>query len=357
MQRIIAIVAILAMATGLSSVKAQTCQECQTDNDVYCHNQTAYQNCMKNAPIGDIVLCPTGTVCSNSDDVCVDSSEVSTTILDVCGSSGGNGAQCEVCSSKYACVSSTQYVRCSSSGVPVTSNVYSCGSDEICIIQSLSTFGSLCVPSCASEFVGYNASCSNSVYQPATTTAAPTTTPSATQKEQYCIAAEPTTSYSYFFARNTDDSTCTTYLYCQKSGTDWIALFMTCGSSTPFFDSATGKCVKTKPASCSVTTTTTSTTSPTDSSSTDSSSSEASSTESSSTESSSSEASSTESSSTDASSTESSSTDSSSTESSSTDSSSTESSSTDSSSTESSSTDAPSTDSSSTDATNPTDSS
>ncbi|XP_070070917.1 uncharacterized protein [Drosophila takahashii] len=251
MQRIIAIVAILAMATGLSSVKAQTCQECQTDNDVYCHNQTAYQNCMKNAPIGDIVLCPTGTVCSNSDDVCVDSSEVSTTILDVCGSSGGNGAQCEVCSSKYACVSSTQYVRCSSSGVPVTSNVYSCGSDEICIIQSLSTFGSLCVPSCASEFVGYNASCSNSVYQPATTTAAPTTTPSATQKEQYCIAAEPTTSYSYFFARNTDDSTCTTYLYCQKSGTDWIALFMTCGSSTPFFDSATGKCVKTKPASCS----------------------------------------------------------------------------------------------------------
>jgi len=44
MQRIIAIVAIVA--AGLSLVAAQTCQECQTDNDVYCHNQTAYQNCM-----------------------------------------------------------------------------------------------------------------------------------------------------------------------------------------------------------------------------------------------------------------------------------------------------------------------
>jgi len=100
------------------------------------------------------VLCPTGTVCSNSDDVCVDSSEVNTTVLDVCGTSAGNGAQCEVCSSKYACVSSTQYVRCSSSGSLITSNVYSCGTDESCIIESLSVFGSLCVPSCAAEFVG-----------------------------------------------------------------------------------------------------------------------------------------------------------------------------------------------------------
>ncbi|XP_037723082.1 uncharacterized protein LOC119555633 isoform X2 [Drosophila subpulchrella] len=249
MQRIIAIVAIVA--AGLSLVAAQTCQECQTDNDVYCHNQTAYQNCMSGATIGDIVLCPTGTVCSNSDDVCVDSSDVSTTVLDVCGTSAGNGAQCEVCSSKYACVSSTQYVRCSSSGSLITSNVYSCGTDESCIIESLSVFGSLCVPSCAAEFGGYSASCSNSVYQPATTTAAPTTTPSATQKEEYCTAGEPSTSKAYFFTRNTDDSTCKTYLYCQKSGTDWIAIYMTCGASTPYFDSTTSTCVATKPTSCS----------------------------------------------------------------------------------------------------------
>ncbi|XP_016959175.1 uncharacterized protein LOC108030663 isoform X2 [Drosophila biarmipes] len=249
MQRIIAIVAIVA--AGLSLVAGQTCQECQTDNDVYCHNQTAYQNCMKSAPVGDIVSCPTGTVCSNSDDVCVASSEVSTTVLDVCGSSASNGASCEVCSSKYACVSSTQYVRCSSSGSLITSNVYSCASDESCIIDALSVFGSLCVPACAADFAGYSASCSNSVYQPATTTAAPTTTPTATQKEEICSAAEPTTNYGYFFASNTDDSTCKTYLYCQKSGSNWIAIFMTCDASKPYFDSTTSSCVVTKPTSCS----------------------------------------------------------------------------------------------------------
>ncbi|XP_017080872.1 uncharacterized protein DDB_G0271670 [Drosophila eugracilis] len=292
MQRIIAIVAI--MVFGMSIVDAQTCQECQTDNDVYCLTQTTYQNCMKNAPIGDVVTCPTGTVCSNSDDVCVDSSEVNSTILDVCGSSDGNGAQCEVCSSgaKYACVSGTQYARCSSSGGLLTSNVYSCDTDEICIVDAFSAYQTVCVPSCAADFLDLTATCSNSAYETTTTTtAAPTTTPSATQKTDYCAAGEPTTNPGYFFTRITDDSTCNSYLYCQKSGTSWIALYMTCASSTPYFDSTTSSCVATEPASCATTTTTQSSTS------SDSSTSDSSSTESSS--SSSSTASSTESSSTD----------------------------------------------------------
>ncbi|XP_016983945.2 uncharacterized protein LOC108048007 isoform X2 [Drosophila rhopaloa] len=251
MQRIIAIVAIVAL--GVSFASAQSCQTCLSDNDVYCHNQTSYQNCMKNAPVGSVVQCPNGTVCSNSDEVCVSSSQLTSTILDVCGTSGSNGAMCEVCSTnaKYACVSNSSYARCSSSGDLLTSNVYSCGTDEICVIQALSIYDTLCVPACAAEFVDISATCSNSVYEPITTTAAPATTPSAEEKQQACSVGEASSSASYFFVRNTDDSTCNSYLYCQKSGTDWVALFMTCGSSKPFFDTTTSKCVETKPASCS----------------------------------------------------------------------------------------------------------
>ncbi|XP_039230696.1 A-agglutinin anchorage subunit [Drosophila yakuba] len=329
MQRIIALVAI--MACGLSFVAAQSCQTCQAENDVYCVNQNSYQNCMKNAPVGDIVECPADTVCSNSDSVCASVSELNSTVLDVCGGSGGNGAQCEVCSSgaKYACVSSSQYARCSSTGDVLTTSVYSCGADEICIVDALSTYQTVCVPSCASEFLGLDATCSNSDYQPTTTTTvAPTTTPSAEQKQDLCNDGEPSSQPSYFFTRITDDSTCNSYLYCQKSGTTWVALYMTCAPAKPFFDSTTSSCVTTRPTSCSVTTSTTTTTtqSPSDSSTT------ASSTDSSST------GSSAESSSTTASTTQSStesSTESSSTTQSSTESS-TESSSTTQSSTESS---------------------
>ncbi|XP_017127478.1 serine-rich adhesin for platelets [Drosophila elegans] len=257
MQRIIAIVAIMAL--GASSVTAQSCQTCQSDNDVYCHNQTSYQNCMKSAPIGKVIECPSGTVCSNSEDVCVASSALTSTILDVCGSSGANGAQCEECSNgaKYACVSRTSYARCSSSGALLTSNVYDCDSDEICVIQALATYDTICVPSCAAEFVGVTETCSNTVYQPITTTAAPPTTPSAAQKQQACSDGGTSNTASYFYVPYTDDSTCNSYLYCQKSGTDWVAIYMSCAPTKPFFDSTTSRCVDTRPASCSVTTTTT----------------------------------------------------------------------------------------------------
>ncbi|XP_020817013.1 uncharacterized protein LOC110190732 [Drosophila serrata] len=264
MQRITATIAIVASLVAL--VGAQTCQECQADNAVYCHNQTSYQNCMKNAAFGDIVNCPTGTVCSNSGDVCVASSQVDgTSVLDVCGTSGGNGAQCQVCATdaKFSCVSSTQFARCSSSGDLITSTVYSCDADEVCIIDSLSLFGTLCVPTCAADYVGMEATCTNSVYQPITTTAAPTTTPSADQRQQACRDAEPSSSPNYFYTRNYDDSTCNSYLYCQKSGTDnWVSIYMSCAASRPFFDVSIGSCVVSRPVSCSDTTTSTSTVAP-----------------------------------------------------------------------------------------------
>lgn len=109
----------------------------------------------ENAAFGDVEACPTGTVCSNSADVCVDSSLVDdTTVLDVCGS-GANGASCAVCqtNAKYTCVSSTQFARCSSSGVVSTSNVYSCQENEICILAGLTNYNNICVPSCAADFV------------------------------------------------------------------------------------------------------------------------------------------------------------------------------------------------------------
>ncbi|KAH8235265.1 hypothetical protein KR032_011937, partial [Drosophila birchii] len=265
MQRIISTIAIVA--SFLALVGAQTCQECQTANDVYCHNQTSYQNCMKNAAFGDIVNCPTGTVCSNSADVCVQSSLVDgSTLLDVCGTSGGNGEKCEVCATdaKFSCVSSTQFARCSASGDLITSTVYTCDPDEVCIIDSLSLYGTICVPTCAADYVGFEATCTNSVYEPITTTAAPATTPSADQRQQACRDAESSFSSSYFYTRNYDDATCKSYLYCQKSGTDsWVSIYMSCADSRPFFDVSTGSCVATRPASCSVTTTSTSTVAPT----------------------------------------------------------------------------------------------
>ncbi|KAH8256992.1 hypothetical protein KR038_001049 [Drosophila bunnanda] len=265
MLRITANIAIVASL--LAFVGGQTCQECQADNAVYCHNQTSYQNCMKNAAFGDIVNCPADTVCSNSGDVCVPSSQVDgTAVLDVCGASGGNGVDCEVCATnaKFSCVSTTQFARCSSSGDLISSTVYSCDADEVCIIDSLSLFGTLCVPTCAADYVGMEATCTNSVYQPVTTTAAPTTTPSADQRQQACRDAEPSSSPNYFYTRNYDDSTCNSYLYCQKSGTDnWVSIYMSCAASRPFFDVSTGSCVVTRPASCSDTTTSTSTVTPT----------------------------------------------------------------------------------------------
>jgi len=157
---------------GLSVVESQNCQECLSDNEVYCVNQTSYRNCLskfwkdfrayhlwififhpESSPFGNVINCPTGTVCTNSNDVCVQSSEVTGTIIDVCGTSGGIG--CATCTdTNYACISKIQFARCSKE-VLIDANVYSCNTDEICSSTALKKYGNICVPSCVRDFVGF----------------------------------------------------------------------------------------------------------------------------------------------------------------------------------------------------------
>ncbi|KAH8286106.1 hypothetical protein KR054_002716 [Drosophila jambulina] len=254
MQRIIAIIAIAASL--LAFVGAQTCQECQAANDAYCINQTSYQNCMNNAAFGAVETCPTGTVCSNSADVCVPSSQVDgSTILDVCGTS----TNCESCSfsnNKYTCVSQTQFARCSSSGVVSSSNVFSCGEGEICSLRGLLDHNNICIPSCAADFLGLTFTCSNSVYESSgtTTTASPGTTPSPSVQATGCTEAADAdsslSSVSYFFTSYTPDTTCRSYLYCQRATTGWTTVFLSCSGNRQYFDPETANCVAAKPTGC-----------------------------------------------------------------------------------------------------------
>ncbi|EDW40192.1 GL25045 [Drosophila persimilis] len=213
MQKIIAILVIAACAL-LVFVAAQKCQECQSGNSAYCHDQTSYRNCMQNNPIGDIVTCDSGYVCSNTEDVCVMSYFVDgSSVLDVCGPSGGNGEDCAVCSgsNKYSCVSETQFARCVDQQVS-TANVYSCGTDEICVIEALATHGTLCVPTCAATFLNEAATCSNREY-----VAPPDpTVPTVEEQVKACEEAGANSNYLYFFTRYIKDMTCNSYLYCEK---------------------------------------------------------------------------------------------------------------------------------------------
>ncbi|XP_016958905.2 uncharacterized protein LOC108030526 [Drosophila biarmipes] len=206
---------------GLSVVESLNCQECLSDNAVYCVNQTSYRNCLKTSPFGDVINCPTGTVCTNSNDVCVQSSELTGSLIDVCGTSGGIG--CASCTdSKYACVSKTQFARCSK-GIIIGSTIYNCDSDAICSSEALEKHGDICVPSCALDFLELSATCSNSEYS-TTTTAAPTTvTPSTDDKINACTQAEKdlevALNTTYFLTVYKADTSCRAYLYCQRSAT------------------------------------------------------------------------------------------------------------------------------------------
>ncbi|KAH8313006.1 hypothetical protein KR067_008137 [Drosophila pandora] len=247
MERIL-IICIL-VACGLVSAMAQECQVCQAANDVYCHNKTSYQYCMSGDVVGGVETCPEGTVCSNSDNVCVATADLSATILDVCG--GTNCGGCNINAGKYACVSRTQYARCTSQNEIGT--VFSCPEDEICIFGALAAYKNICVPACAADFVNMKSTCSNTDYATTTTTAAPTTTPSTTDLQSACSTAASTTSSSYFYTRYTTDTTCGSYIYCEPvsgSPDTWQTVFFVCPFGKPFYDSATSRCVATKPSNC-----------------------------------------------------------------------------------------------------------
>ncbi|KAH8379133.1 hypothetical protein KR009_003205 [Drosophila setifemur] len=261
MERIVTLLAIVVC--GLVLVDAQNCQECQEANDVYCYNQTSYQYCMGGATIGSVENCPTGSVCSNSDATCVPSSDIGNGVLDVCGSSssGQNCAVCAATGSKFTCVSRTQYARCSG-GAVVSSNVFTCGADEICNTEALATYKTLCVPSCAASYLDIESTCTNSDYATTTTTADPNVTPSTpspTTQQTACTAAADSLSIpatrAYFYALYTADTSCNSYLYCQRNAatasSTWTTVFLTCNNAAlPYFNSATNKCVATKPSTC-----------------------------------------------------------------------------------------------------------
>ncbi|KAH8343115.1 hypothetical protein KR059_005279 [Drosophila kikkawai] len=268
MQIILAIF-FLIFASGNLALETTTtleCQVCLGDNDVYCLNQTSYQNCMKGKPFGDVEVCPTGTVCTNDADICVENPD-GTTIQDVCG----DASTCESCtgSNKYTCVSSTQFARCKSTTL-VTSTIYSCEEDEVCYQGGLEAYETICVPSCVLNFLDVKPSCTNNEFTTTTTTAAPPTTPSDDEVQEICeAAANPSTSSEgattaststtaspgnkFFYTKNTLDNTCNSYLYCQKGPNDtkWATVFLTCLAPKQYFDSKTLGCVATKPADCS----------------------------------------------------------------------------------------------------------
>ncbi|KQS44180.1 uncharacterized protein LOC6544873 [Drosophila erecta] len=252
MKRTLLIMAIVFC--GLAAVKALKCQECLTDNEVYCIDQTSYRNCINSKPFGNVISCPTDTVCTNSKNVCVKSSEIQETIVDVCGAPGGY--ECASCTTQnYACVSKNQFARCSDSGL-VESNIYDCDTDEICSSEALEKFDNICAPSCFLNFLNLKATCSNSEYT-TTTTAAPTTvTPSIDQKKAACTKAETDLKIpentSYFYTIYQGDTSCHTYLYCEKSETsEWDTVYLSCPKTKPYFDSTTSLCVSTKPSGCS----------------------------------------------------------------------------------------------------------
>lgn len=96
----------------------------------------------------------------------------------------------------------------------------------------------------------WNSSCSNAEYVPPTQ--APPTTPSESELQSICQAALATKNTRYFYTYA--DSTCRTYVYCQRSSLTTTIFTTTltgsCSSPTPYFDTARGVCQATKSASC-----------------------------------------------------------------------------------------------------------
>ncbi|XP_030372159.1 salivary glue protein Sgs-3-like [Scaptodrosophila lebanonensis] len=245
----------------VTSIAAQNCEVCQTSNAVYCINQTSYQFCMGDNTVGAVQTCDEGFVCSNTDDVCVASDTVdNTNILDVCGNP--SDGQCRSCANtRYTCVSRTQFARCVGGAIGVVTD---CADDEICILDSYSTFGKICVPNCAADFVEFTATCQNDAYVPETTTTTtlePPTTPSASDRQTACETAATSNTAIFFYTRYQADVQCKTYLYCERlNDNTWRTLTLTCPNATPFFSSTSGNCVATRPQDCDTTTTSTTTT-------------------------------------------------------------------------------------------------
>ncbi|XP_015033085.2 uncharacterized protein LOC26529804 [Drosophila willistoni] len=166
-----------------------------------------------------------------------------------------SGQNCGTCSgsNSYACASQNQYVRCVNNAA-VMSKVYNCDGDDVCIVEA-QIIGSICISKCAAESFNSSPTCSNSNYTAVVPTIPPTTAPTADELKAACDVASASYSTSlYFYAIYTADSTCNSYLYCERASltaTTSIAFRLNCQSSaSPYFDSSSGSCVSTKPSNC-----------------------------------------------------------------------------------------------------------
>ncbi|KAH8302366.1 hypothetical protein KR044_005603 [Drosophila immigrans] len=249
----------MAMGQNVDSSTSQ-CQVCQQDNDVYCESESKYFICLGNRQIGPY-FCEADEVCSNSLNICVKKDALTADVKNVCG--GGEGCQSCSADSKYTCVSRTQAARCAG-GVMSTTMIFDCEGDEVCVSSAETDFGSVCVPSCVANFTSLSASCSNLDYTPPTQS--PPTTPSPAVEQSICKEAAATKTTRYFFAYT--DSTCRSYVYCERSTTTSTVFTTTfsggCTSPNHYFNTVSGRCQATTPDSCRTdaptTTTTTSTT-------------------------------------------------------------------------------------------------
>ncbi|XP_015033081.2 uncharacterized protein LOC26529452 [Drosophila willistoni] len=246
----------ICVALQINLILTQNCEQCQTENAIYCDNRTSYYFCVAGSgPIGQLNICPEGQICTNTMDFCVPESSVNDdTILDVCKESeeeidNVNGIDCEICNGTdgtYACVSKTQYALCVNGSV-TKSNVLDCATDEVCVLSAQTDYNNTCVPSCALSFLNLEATCSNDVV--VIPTVAP---PNKDAMKTICDGIDTTS--LFFYTPYAEDTNCNGFIYCQRTSvqdTAWVVLYLTCPTpATPYYDSAKRICVSTRPTNC-----------------------------------------------------------------------------------------------------------
>ncbi|KAH8302365.1 hypothetical protein KR044_005598 [Drosophila immigrans] len=241
---VLVLLALICLDMGQTDSSSQ-CQVCQEDNQIFCESESTYFICLGNRQVGPY-YCGVDEVCSNSEDICVKKDALTADVKNVCG--GGEG--CQSCSANqiYTCVSRTQAARCINGDVS-PSLIINCDADEVCI-TGVEAFKNVCVPDCVANFAKKNATCSNLDYTPPTQS--PPTTPSPAVEQSICqeAAAKKTTRYFFAYA----DSTCRTYVYCERSTTTSTVFTTTfsggCNSPNPYFNTVSGSCQATTPDSC-----------------------------------------------------------------------------------------------------------